>query len=66
MVGVIVLVLFPLWPQDFKVFIWYLSYYTTMLLVVIIILRLVLYLFFSIFGASIWMFPRFFDNVDFF
>ena len=65
MVAVLVLVLFPLWPLDFKIFIWYVSYYTTMLLVGIIVLRLVLYLFFSIFGASIWMFPRLFDNVDF-
>lgn len=65
MLGVLVLVLFPLWPLGFKIFIWYVSYYTTMLLVGIIILRLVLYLFFSIFGASIWMFPRLFDNVDF-
>lgn len=59
------LVLFPLWPYELKYFVWLVSYYSTILLVGIIILRWVAYLFCSIFGASFWIFPRLFDNVEF-
>ena len=64
LIAVIFLVLFPLWPYEVKYYLWISSYYLIILLVATIILRWVLYLFFSIFGGSFWLFPRFFDNVE--
>lgn len=62
---VVGVVLFPLWPYELKYFLWLLSYYSTIALVGLIILRWTAYILFSIFGASFWIFPRLFDNVEF-
>jgi hypothetical protein len=64
LLAVVGLVLFPLWPYELKYYLWLLSYYSTVALVGIIIVRWLIYLLGSIFGASIWIFPRLFDNVE--
>jgi hypothetical protein len=65
MLTVIGLVLFPLWPYELKYVLWLVSYYMTIALVGVIVLRWIVYLLFAIFGASLWIFPRLFDNVEF-
>ena len=62
MLAVVVLVLFPLWPYEVKYYLWLVNYYITVALVGLIVVRWVVYLLFSIFGASVWIFPRLFDN----
>lgn len=62
MVGVIALVLFPLWPYELKYFLWKLCLWLLIAICVLIVVRLVAYMFMAIFGVSFWIFPRFFDN----
>jgi hypothetical protein len=64
LLGVIGVVLFPIWPYWLKYSLWMLSYYTVMAILGVIIVRLVIYTVGSIFGASVWVFPRLFDNVE--
>ena len=60
---IITVVLFPIWPYEVKYYIWLLSYYSTIILIGFLVVRLVLYLFISMFGASFWIFPRLLENI---
>lgn len=62
LIGVIVLVLFPLWPYEVKYYLWKLSLWLLIAICILIAVRLAVYLFMAIFGVSFWIFPRFFDN----
>lgn len=60
--GVIMACLFPVWPIEVKIGIWWVSYILLIALVVIIIVRYTIYTFFYIFGISLWIFPNLFDD----
>lgn len=62
LVGVVALVLFPLWPYELKYYLWKLSLWLLIGICALIVIRLVAYFFMAMFGVSFWIFPRFFDN----
>ena len=53
---------FPIWPYEVKVGIWWVSYILLVAMVVLICVRLVLFIFFYIFGIDLWLFPNLFDE----
>jgi len=60
--GVIMACLFPVWPIEVKIGIWWVSYILLIALVVLIIVRYIVYCLFFIFGISFWIFPNLFDD----
>jgi hypothetical protein len=60
--GVIMACLFPVWPIEVKIGIWWVSYILLIAIVVLIIIRYLVYSLFFIFGISFWIFPNFFDD----
>ena len=57
-VSVVLLVcLFPIWPLELKLFIWWISLILLIFLTGIIVVRLVVYLLCYSFGYDIWIFP---------
>jgi len=65
LVGVIAAVLFPLWPYSLKYAVWLIALYLLCAIVGLIIIRLIVYLFCSIFGISFWILPNFFGDYGF-
>lgn len=61
-VGVLLYILFPLWPYSVKYGIYIVVYYLLVVLVGVLILRLVLYLAVAISGGSFWLFPKMTDD----
>jgi len=62
--GILAFCLLPVWPLEFKIFIWWVSYILLIIMLGLIIIRLILYGFFLIFGKEVWLFPELFnDNV---
>lgn len=60
--GVIMACLFPVWPIEVKIGIFWVSYVLLITMIVLIVIRYVVYTFFYIFGISFWIFPNFFDD----
>lgn len=54
--------LFPVWPLELKLGVWWVSYILLMIMVFLIIVRLQIYLIFYIFGVDLWVFPNMFDD----
>lgn len=54
--------LFPVWPLELKLGIWWVSYILLVVMVGLIIIRLIFYMFFYIFGVDLWLFPNMFDD----
>lgn len=61
-VGVLLACLFPVWPLELKLGVWWVSYILLMIMAFLIIVRLQFYLFFYIFGVDLWIFPNMFDD----
>jgi hypothetical protein len=55
-------VLFPLWPFVVKYYLWLASLYLLTTLLGLIGLRLLVYIFFGVFGYSFWIFPNLFGD----
>ena len=60
--GVLVYALLPIWPYRMKVIVWWVSYILILVILGIYTVRLVVYLFFYIFGYDIWLLPDIQDN----
>ena len=58
--GVLVLVLFPIWPFTVKYILWLISLVLLVILVGIIIVRLIVFLLSSVFNYNVWIFPNLF------
>lgn len=54
--------LFPVWPLELKLAVWWISYILLMIMVVLIIVRLQVYMLVYIFGVDLWIFPNMFDD----
>ena len=70
LVGLIIIavflgVLFPLWPYAAKYYLWLCCLYLSTGLLGLIGLRLLVYVFFGIFGLSFWIFPNLFGDYGF-
>ena len=59
LLGILAIVLFPVWPYELKYATWLLSYYFLIVILVIIIIRLVFYSLMALLGFSFWIFPNF-------
>jgi hypothetical protein len=64
-VGVLALVLFPIWPFELKYGIWLVSLVLLVALVGIILVRLVVYLLIVVFDYHVWIFPNFLNSTGF-
>jgi hypothetical protein len=60
--GVIMACLFPVWPIEVKIGIFWVSYVLLISMIVLIVVRYIVFTFFYIFGISFWIFPNFFDD----
>lgn len=56
--AILFVVLFPVWPYEFKYYVWYISLILLVLSIGLIVLRLLLYSILSLFGYSFWLFPN--------
>jgi hypothetical protein len=61
-VGILMWCLFPVWPVEVRLVIWWVSYVLLMFMVGILLIRLVVYAFFYIFGIEFWIFPNILDD----
>jgi hypothetical protein len=61
LVGVVAVVLFPLWPYELKYFLFRACLFLLIGLLAILVLRVGVYMFMAIFGVSFWVFPRFLE-----
>jgi hypothetical protein len=64
-IGVLLLVMMPVWPDNFKSVILYFNIGLLYALVFIMILRVIIYFLIRVFGYSIWLFPNFLEDVKF-
>jgi translocation protein SEC62 len=58
--------MFPVWPLELKIGVWWVSYILLLIMIGLIVLRLAIFLFFYIFGTDIWLFPNLFDEKVYF
>lgn len=56
--GVLFIVLFPVWPYELKYAVWLLSLYLLIFLVGLLALRLLIFVLCSSLGVSMWIFPN--------
>lgn len=56
--GILAIVLFPVWPFGMKYAVFIVSFYLLIAIVGLLIVRLLLYSICSLFGFSFWIFPR--------
>jgi translocation protein SEC62 len=61
-VGILMYCLFPVWPVEVKIGVWWICYILLNLMVGIIVIRLVVYAFMYVFGVDFWVFPNLFDE----
>eukprot|EP00514_Thraustochytrium_sp_LLF1b_P012642 CAMPEP_0184549668 /NCGR_PEP_ID=MMETSP0199_2-20130426/11572_1 /TAXON_ID=1112570 /ORGANISM="Thraustochytrium sp., Strain LLF1b" /LENGTH=355 /DNA_ID=CAMNT_0026944411 /DNA_START=183 /DNA_END=1250 /DNA_ORIENTATION=+ len=54
--------MYPVWPQQAKVGIWYVSVTLLLFIFVLLFVRLILYLLFWAIGFEFWILPNFFDE----
>lgn len=59
---VLMFCLFPVWPLDVKIGIWWVSYVILVTMLSIIVLRLIIHFSFYVFGIDVWLFPNLFDD----
>ena len=57
-VGVIAVVLFPLWPYELKYFLFKVSLYLLLSILGLSAVRLAIYGVGAVFGMSVWLFPN--------
>ena len=55
--GILMYALMPIWPYKVKLIVWWISYILLIIIIGLFSIRLIIYLFFYIFGYSIWIFP---------
>ena len=55
--AILLYVLMPVWPYKMKVAVWWISYVFLLAIIGLYIVRLVVYVFFYIFGFDVWIFP---------
>ena len=55
--AILLYVLMPVWPYKMKVAVWWISYVILLAIIGIYIVRIVVYVFFYIFGFDVWIFP---------
>lgn len=60
--GILMYALMPVWPHWLREVIWWISYILLIFLVGLFTIRLIIFLFFYIFGYDIWIFPDLNDN----
>lgn len=65
-VGVMAIVLFPVWPYAVKYAIWLLSLYLLVFLLGLIAFRLAIYLLCVVMGFNVWIFPNMLGDYGFF
>lgn len=65
-VGILALVLFPVWPFAVKYGIWLLSLYLLVFLIGILGIRLLIYVVCVIAGFNVWLFPNLLGDYGFF
>lgn len=65
-VGILALVLFPVWPFAVKYGIWLLSLYLLVFLIGLLGLRLLIYVVCVIAGFNVWLFPNLLGDYGFF
>lgn len=56
-IAIFLYVLMPIWPYKMKVAVWWISYVLLLVSLGLLIVRLIIYLFFFIFGFDVWLFP---------
>jgi len=61
-VGVLALVMFPLWPYELKYFLFKATLYLLLAILALSALRLAIYGVCAIFGVSVWLFPNLYEN----
>lgn len=61
-VGVLMYCLFPVWPVEVKIAVWWICYILLNLMVGVIVIRLIVYGFMYVFGLDFWVFPNLFDE----
>jgi hypothetical protein len=54
--------LLPVWPLQFKILIWWVSYILLIMMLSLIFVRYSLHLFMLIFGKEFWLFPDLFND----
>ena len=59
---ILAICLFPIWPLEVKLGIWWISWILSVFMIGLIVIRLIIYLFFFIFGFDIWIFPNLTDD----
>jgi translocation protein SEC62 len=64
-VGVLALVLFPVWPFSVKYAIWLISLYLLIILVGLLVFRLIIYLICVAAGFDVWIFPNLLGDYGF-
>lgn len=62
LLGVVAMVLFPLWPYELKYFLFKASLYLLLTILGLSAVRLGIYGVGAIFGMSIWLFPNLYEN----
>jgi translocation protein SEC62 len=65
--GVLVIVvlafcMFPVWPLELKIGVWWVSYILLLVMLGLIAVRLAIFLFFYTVGIDVWLFPNLFDE----
>lgn len=55
--GVLLVCMFPIWPLELKLFMWWVSFILLILLTGILVVRLVVYAFCYSLGYDVWIFP---------
>jgi hypothetical protein len=55
--AILLYVLMPVWPYKMKVAVWWISYVLLLAIIGLYIVRLIIYVFFYIFGFDVWLFP---------
>jgi translocation protein SEC62 len=61
-IGVLMYCLFPVWPFEVKMAVWWVSYILLMFLLGLNIVRYVLFVTLYIFGIDFWLFPELYDD----
>ena len=64
-IGVLLLVMMPIWPDDFKSVILYFNIGLLYAMVIIMVVRVIIYFLIRVFGYSVWLFPNFLEDVKF-
>jgi translocation protein SEC62 len=61
-VGVLMYCLFPVWPYEVKIAVWWVSYILLIILLILNLVRYTLFITLYIFGLDFWLFPNMYDD----